>query len=52
MPELELTKEQQICYENGYHNYEEFIDPKSGGFIRCKICGKTVDCEDPDGDMG
>ena len=32
--------------------YQEFIDPQSGGFMRCKDCGKEVDCEDPDGDLG
>ena len=36
----------------GFHDYESFIDPNSGGFIRCKDCGHEVDCEDPDGDLG
>lgn len=40
------------CYERGFHDFKEFIDPNSGGFIRCKDCGKEVDCEDPDGDLG
>jgi hypothetical protein len=34
------------------HDWEEFIDPRSGGFIRCKRCGAERDCEDPDGDLG
>lgn len=42
----ELTKEQRICYERGYHDEEEFIDPKSGGFTRCKTCGRDVDREE------
>ena len=41
-----------ICDERGFHDYQEFIDPDSGGFVRCKDCGKEVDCEDPDGDLG
>jgi hypothetical protein len=36
------------CWERGYHDYEELIDPESGGFIRCKDCGKEVDCEGTD----
>lgn len=48
----ELTKEQRICYERGHHEDEEFIDPRSGGFTRCKTCGRDVDREDPDGDLG
>lgn len=40
------------CWQRGSHDYQPFIDPRSGGFIRCKDCGKEVDCEDPDGDMG
>lgn len=34
------------------HDWEEFIDPNSGGFICCKNCGESRDCEDPDGDLG
>ncbi len=34
------------------HDYQEFIDPHSGGFIRCRKCGKEIDCEDPDEDLG
>jgi len=41
----------EICNERGWHDYEECIDPKSGGYVRCKDCGHTVDCEDPDGDI-
>lgn len=40
------------CWGRGFHDYKEYIDPQSGGFIKCKDCGKTVDCEDPDGDLG
>jgi hypothetical protein len=32
------------------HDWEEFIDPNSGGYMRCKKCGAVIDCEDPDGD--
>lgn len=42
----ELTPGQRICYERGYHDEEEFIDPKSGGFTRCKDCGRDVDREE------
>lgn len=42
----ELTKEQRICYERGHHDWEEFIDPQSGGFTRCKTCGLDVDREE------
>jgi hypothetical protein len=35
-----------------YHDYEKFIDPESGGFMRCRKCGKTVDCEDPEHEEG
>lgn len=48
----ELTRGQRKCYDRGHHDFEEFIDPQSGGFIRCLDCGKEVDCEDPDGDLG
>lgn len=34
------------------HDWHEFIDPNCGGFIRCSKCGKEIDCEDPDGDLG
>lgn len=27
------------------HEYEPFIDPESGGFIKCKKCGHEIDCE-------
>jgi hypothetical protein len=37
---------------SGFHDWEECIDPKSGGFIRCRVCGYSIDCEDPDGDLG
>lgn len=40
------------CQDRGFHVYQEFIDPQSGGWMRCKDCSKAVDCEDPDGDMG
>jgi len=42
----ELTKEQQICIERGFHDDAEFIDPRSGGFTRCKTCGRDVDREE------
>lgn len=42
----------ELCRERGFHDYEEFIDPQSGGFVKCRDCGKTIDCEDPDGDLG
>ena len=38
--------QQRICRERGYHDDEEFIDPRSGGFTRCKDCGRDVDRED------
>ena len=44
-----LTKGQRLCYERGHHDYEEFIDPRSGGFMRCKTCGRDVDCEESEG---
>ena len=34
------------------HEWEEFIDPQSGGWMRCRKCGRAVDCEDPDMDLG
>ena len=34
------------------HYFEEFIDPQSGGFVRCRVCGLEIDREDPDGDLG
>ena len=43
---LQLTPQQRICYDRGYHDEEEFIDPKSGGFTRCKDCGRDVDREE------
>lgn len=56
-----LTKEQLAemrrrslltrCRMRGWHEWEEKIDPKSGGFIKCSDCGFQVDCEDPDGDL-
>lgn len=33
------------------HDWEELIDPESGGWMRCKTCGRAIDCEDPDGDL-
>lgn len=42
----ELTKGQRICFDRGYHDDESFIDPQSGGFDRCKTCGREVDRED------
>jgi hypothetical protein len=33
----------QNCFD---HEFEEFIDPKSGAFVRCKKCGYEVDCEE------
>jgi hypothetical protein len=36
------------CMVRSYHNYEECIDPNSGGFIRCRDCGHSIDCEGED----
>ncbi len=44
--ETGLTKGQLICRDRGFHDEEEFIDPQSGGFTRCKDCGMEVDRED------
>jgi hypothetical protein len=39
--------------DDGIHDWEELIDPRTGGWMRCRKCGKSVDCEDPDGeDLG
>jgi hypothetical protein len=35
------------CLYEG-HDWEELIDPQSGGFMRCKRCGHAVDCEGED----
>lgn len=40
---------QEWCLQ---HDWNQFIDPRSGGFIRCSKCGMERDCEDPDGDLG
>lgn len=45
------TAETEKCRERGFHDDEEFIDPNSGGFVRCRDCGRTIDCEDPDWDL-
>lgn len=37
----EILYKQSICS----HDWEELIDPNSGGFVRCKKCGKEEDCE-------
>jgi hypothetical protein len=29
------------CWE-GHHDYQPFIDPKSGGVVRCRDCGKKL----------
>lgn len=42
-------KNGEWCYD---HDWQPFIDPRSGGFVRCSHCGKEQDCEDPDGDLG
>jgi hypothetical protein len=47
-----LQKHHSICIDRGYHDFQEFIDPKSGGFMRCKDCELEMDCEDPDGESG
>jgi len=41
----EKTRREQLCWDRGYHEDEEFIDPQSGGFTRCRTCGRDVDCE-------
>ena len=46
---LKLTKGQRICLARGYHDDQEFIDPKSGGFTRCKDCGLEIDREEGNG---
>ncbi len=43
------TPDGEWCYD---HDWQELIDPQSGGFIRCSKCNLTRDCEDPDGDLG
>jgi len=43
-------KGKDLCDFRGWHDYESRIDPKTGGFLQCKDCGKQRDCEDPDGD--
>lgn len=40
------AKDKSICRERGYHDFQEFIDPNSGGFERCKDCGLDVDREE------
>lgn len=35
-----------ICQGRGFHDDQEFIDPQSGGFVRCRTCGRDLDCED------
>jgi hypothetical protein len=27
-----------VCKNRGYHNFQEFVDPKIGRFIRCSDC--------------
>lgn len=39
------------CNHRGFHDFQELIDPRSGGFQRCRECGLEQDCEDPDGDV-
>lgn len=50
--EMEARAKYHACMLRGGHDNEEFIDPNSGGFTRCKSCGHEVDREDPDGDLG
>jgi hypothetical protein len=52
--ETHLREAQRLReYQCGpYHDWQEFIDANSGGFIRCSRCGAERDCEDPDGDLG
>jgi hypothetical protein len=45
-------KGKELCRERGYHDDQELIDPESGGYIKCRDCGREIDCEDPDGDLG
>ena len=40
----------KVCWDRGFHDWQEFIDPQSGGYHRCRDCGKVEDLEDPDGD--
>lgn len=44
--DAEKEANSEICRERGYHDEEEFIDPQSGGFTRCKTCGYEVDREE------
>lgn len=44
-----LTDAQRVCLERGFHDDQEFIDPESGGFVRCKTCGRDVDFEEDGG---
>jgi hypothetical protein len=39
---------ERVCFERGYHDWQEFIDPDSAGFMKCRDCGKEVDCEGVD----
>lgn len=44
-------KNRDACLLQG-HDWKEYIDPRSGGFMRCQRCGLDIDCEDPDSDLG
>jgi hypothetical protein len=43
----EMSEAEEILYKQSIcsHDWEELIDPNSGGFVRCKKCGKEEDCE-------
>lgn len=47
----EPTTPETPCSRRGYHDDAELIDPKGGGFVRCRDCGRELDMEDPDGDL-
>jgi len=46
---LPKSSEKDICVKRGFHDWKEFIDPKSGGWQKCLYCGKSVDCEEDEG---
>ena len=48
-PDAFVTKRSDPAQETKrclvFCEYEEFIDPDSGGFQRCTNCGREIDCE-------
>jgi hypothetical protein len=41
--------EPAVSQHNCHHEWEELIDPMSGGFVRCRKCGRELDCEEDEG---